>query len=125
MTPATTRQNLLLWAGALAVSVLLAFLTGIATHWPEGGTIDWRGVCLDVIQVLLSVIPIVAAGLGLPRIGKEPIAALVSEVGTNQAKAALEVEAIKQQMDMSAPPDVSQESPARRRPRPALEDEAS
>lgn len=101
MTPKTINQNLLLWSAALGVSVVLAFLTGVATHWPEGGSIDWRGVTLDVVQVLLSVIPVVAAGIGLPRLGKEGIASLVNEVGAPQAKAALEVEAIKQQTGVS------------------------
>lgn len=96
MTPSTKTQNLALWGAALGVSVLLAFLSGIATHWPEQGSIDWRGVVLDVIQVLLSVIPVAAAGLGLPRLGKEGVASLVSEVGKEQAIAALEIEADRQ-----------------------------
>ncbi len=103
MTPATRTQNLLLWGGALAVSVVVAFLSGVATHWPEGGPIDWRGVALDVIQVALSVIPIVAAGLGLPRLGKEGVATLVSEVGTRQATAVLEVEAVRQATGLDGP----------------------
>lgn len=96
MTPRTTAQNLLLWGAALAVSVLLSFLSGLATHWPESGIIDWRGVWLDVIQTVLTTAPIVAAGLGLPRLGKEQVATLVSQVGAGPAKAALEVEAIRQ-----------------------------
>lgn len=97
MTPATTTQNLLLWGAALGLAVLLSFLSGVATHWPEGGAIDWRGVALDVIQTILTTAPLVAAGFGLPRIGKEPIAALVSQVGPGPAQAALENEATRQE----------------------------
>ena len=57
MTPQTTAQNLLLWGAALALAVLLSFLSGIATHWPDGGQIDWRGVALDVIQTILTTAP--------------------------------------------------------------------
>ncbi len=103
MTPQTTNQNLLVWAGALALAVLLSFLSGVATHWPEDGGIDWRGVTLDVIQTILTTAPLVAAGLGLPRLGKEGIASLVSEVGAGQAKAVLEVEAIRQQTGVHGP----------------------
>lgn len=96
MTPTTTTQNLLYWAAALGVAVLLSFLSGVATHWPEGGPIDWRGVVLDVVQTLLTTVPLVAAGFGLPRLGKESIAGLVSTVGPGPAKAALEDEADRQ-----------------------------
>lgn len=96
MTPSTTQQNLALWGGALAVSLVLAFLSGVATHWPEAGPIDWRGVALDCIQVLLSELPIVAAGLGLPRLGKETVAALTSKVGTSNAVAVLSEERDRQ-----------------------------
>ena len=65
MTPRNLTQNLLYWSAALAVAVLLSFLSGIATHWPESGPIDWRGVLLGVVQTLLTSIPIVAAGFGL------------------------------------------------------------
>lgn len=96
MTPDTTTKNLALWGAALAVSVLLAFLSGVATHWPENGPIDWRGVMLDVIQVIVSTLPIVAAGLGLPRLGKEAVASLTSKVGKDNAVAVLEMEADRQ-----------------------------
>lgn len=95
MTPKNKTENLLIWGAALGVAVLLSFLSGIATHWPDTG-IDWRGVFLDVIQTILTTAPIVAAGLGLPRIGKEGVASLVSEVGTEKAKDVLAIEAIKQ-----------------------------
>lgn len=90
MTPRTTGQNIVLWIGALLITTFLALLSGIATHWPEGGLIDWRGVWLDVIQVLLSAVPLVAAGLGLPRLGREGVASLVSEVGPRRAQAILQ-----------------------------------
>lgn len=90
--PKTTAQNIVYWVGALALTVVLALLTGIATHWPEGGPIDWRGVWLDVIQVLLSTLPVVAAGLGLPRLGRERVARAVSEVGPQRAQAVLQEE---------------------------------
>ncbi len=96
MTPKTTAQNLLLWGAALGVSLILSLLYGIALHWPEGGTVDWRSVWMGVIQTALTEIPIVAAGLGLPRLGKEPIAALSSEVGYTTAKDALTIAAIRQ-----------------------------
>lgn len=103
MTPKTTSQNLLYWAGALAVAVLLSFLSGIATHWPESGSIDWRGVVLDVVQTLLTTVPLVAAGFGLPRLGKEEVASLTSQVGTANATAALQDEAARQQGNDPAP----------------------
>lgn len=90
MTPKTTAQNIAYWIGALALTTVLALLTGIATHWPEGGSIDWRGVWLDVIQVLLSTLPVVAAGLGLPRLGREQIARTVSDIGPKRAQAVLQ-----------------------------------
>jgi hypothetical protein len=65
---------------------------------------DWRAVVLDVIQTVLSTAPLLAAGLGLPRLGHEPVAALVSQVGTTQAQAALEVEAVKQATGHRAAP---------------------
>jgi hypothetical protein len=103
MTPQTLTQNLLYWAAALGVAVLLSFLSGLATHWPAAGPIDWRGVWLDVIQTLLTTVPIVAAGFGLPRLGKEGIASLVSEVSSGQAKTALQVEAIRQKTGVQGP----------------------
>ena len=96
MIPRTTAQNLVLWGVAFAVAVLLSFLSGLATHWPESGDIEWRGVWLDVIQTILTTVPIIAAGLGLPTLGKEAVTHLASQVGTGQATAALEVEAVKQ-----------------------------
>lgn len=103
MTPKTTQANLAYWAAALAGAVLLAFLTSITVNWPEDGSVDWRSVTLDVVQTLVTILPVVLAGLGLPRLGKEGVAALVNEVGTEQAKAALEVEAIKQETGVSGP----------------------
>lgn len=96
MTPKSTTENLLYWAAALAVAVLLSALSGIATHWPEGGSIDLRAVTLDVIQTLLAAVPIVAAGFGLPRLGKEQAAALISKVGTQNAVDALHDEVDRQ-----------------------------
>ena len=96
MTPKTTTQNLMLWGAAFLLAVLLSLLSGIATHWPAGGSIDWRGVALDVIQTILTTAPLVAAGLGLPRLGKEGVAALSSRVGTPAAIAALADEADRQ-----------------------------
>lgn len=93
MTPKTTTQNLMLWGAAFGLAVLLSALSGIATHWPEGGSVDWRGVTLDVIQTILTTAPLVAAGFGLPRLGKESIAALVSDIGKDRAQDALEVTA--------------------------------
>jgi hypothetical protein len=104
VTPSTTTTNLLLWAGAMAGAIILSALSAIATHWPSGGAIDWRSVTLDVIQTILSTAPLLAAGLGLPRLGHEPVAALVSQVGTAQAQAALEVEAVKQATGITAEP---------------------
>jgi hypothetical protein len=88
--PKTLSQNLLLWCAAFALAVLLSLLSGIATHWPEGGMIDWRGVWLDVIQTIVTALPIVAAGLGLPALGKEAPAYLAHQVGQPTAVAALE-----------------------------------
>lgn len=96
MTPKTPTQNLLLWGAALLAAIVLAFLGGIAAHWPENGSIDWRGVILDTIRSILTASPFVLAGLGLPMLGKENIAALVHEIGPGPAQAALEVEAVKQ-----------------------------
>jgi hypothetical protein len=96
MTPSTTMQNLVLWGAAFMGAVILSALSAVATHWPVNGSIDWRGVTLDVIQTILSTAPLVVAGLGLPRLGHEPVAALVSQVGTANAQAALETEAVKQ-----------------------------
>lgn len=42
-----------------------------------------------------------------PSIGKEGIASLVSEVGHNQAKAVLEVEAVKQATGIAPPPPLT------------------
>jgi hypothetical protein len=96
MTPETRTQNLILWGIALAVAVLLSFLSGIATHWPRSGEIDWQGVVLDVIQTVLTTVPLVAAGLGLPRLGKEDIAVLGSAVGHDAAVDALQTARIQQ-----------------------------
>jgi hypothetical protein len=104
VTPSTTAQNLVLWGAAFMGAVILSALSAIATHWPAGGPIDWRAVVLDVIQTILSTAPLLAAGLGLPRLGHEPVAALVSQVGTTQAQAALEVEAVKQATGITAEP---------------------
>jgi hypothetical protein len=109
VTPATTTQNLLLWGIALALAILLSFLSGVATHWPENGPIDMRGVLLDVIQTILTTVPLVAAGLGLPRLGREDISSLVSDVGKGQAKAVLEVEAVRQATGVTATRPLSTE----------------
>jgi hypothetical protein len=96
MTPKTTTQNLLLWAAAFALAIVLSFLGALAEQLPGDAPINWRIVLLNVVQTILSTAPIIAAGFGLPRLGKEPIAALVHEVGAGPAKSALEVEAVKQ-----------------------------
>lgn len=96
MTPKTLNQNLLLWAAAFALAVLLSFLSGIATHWPKGEGIDWQGVWLDVIQTILTTAPIIAAGWGLPRLGKEEVAVLSSAVGHDAAVDALQTARIQQ-----------------------------
>lgn len=116
MTPKTLTQNLLLWGAALALAVLLSFLSGIAAHWPEGGSVDWRNVLLGVIQTILTTAPIVAAGFGLPRLGRESLSALVSEVGPSVAKATLEDEATRQMTGDPHPavvPDLADEVVAR------------
>jgi hypothetical protein len=104
VNPETKTQNLLLWGAALGIALLLSFVSGVMTHWPEAGGIDWRGVWLDVGQTVVTVVPIVAAGLGLPRLGREDISALVSQVGRGTAKAALEVAATRQVADDPLPP---------------------
>lgn len=96
MTPQNKTQNLMLWAAALGVAILLSFLGALAQQLPGDDPIRWRQVWLNVIQTILTTAPIVAAGFGLPRLGKEGVASLVSEVGTENAKAALEGEADRQ-----------------------------
>lgn len=122
MLPKTITQNLLLWGAAFAIAVLLSALASIAENWPAGAGIDWRAVCLDVIKTILTTVPIIAAGFGLPRLGREPISALVNEVGAPQAKAALEVEAIRQATGVAGPPAPPQ-MPSAQEIAAALEDE--
>lgn len=104
MTPSTLTANLSLWAAAFAGAIALSALASVARHWPEGAGVDWRAVTLDVIATILTTAPLVAAGLGLPRLGHEPVAALVSHIGKANAQAALEVEAVKQETGIRALP---------------------
>lgn len=90
MTPHNTTQNLLLWAIALVVSVIVAFLTSLNQQLGGTDDINWRPILSDVIKTLLVAIPVVAAGFGLPRIGHEEQAALVSELGKDRATEALQ-----------------------------------
>jgi thiamine transporter ThiT len=105
VTPKTTQQNLLYWAGALALAVVLSFLSAIAINWPAGGSVDWRAVALAVIATVVSLSPIVAAGLGLPMLGKEQQAYLSHQVGQTAATAALEQAAVGQVTTAAVTPD--------------------
>lgn len=96
MTPKNKTENLLLWGAALGLAVVLSFLSALAQQLPGEAPINWRVIWLAVISTILTTAPLVAAGFGLPRIGKEEVAGLVSAVGTENAKAALADEADRQ-----------------------------
>lgn len=90
LTPKNKKQNALYWGISFALTVFLAFLTSVGTNWPENGAINWRGVYLGVVAVIVSTIPSVIAGVGLPRFGRENMANLINEAGPNKAKEVLE-----------------------------------
>jgi hypothetical protein len=107
MIPKTTTQNILLWLGALTLAVALALISSVADHWPEGGAIDWRLVYQDVSRTIVSLSPIVAAGLGLPALGKEAQAFLAHQVGQPTATAALEQAATVQATSDAPTPEAA------------------
>lgn len=90
MKPKTKTQNLLLWLAAFLLAVLLSFLAALASQLPGDTPINWREVALDVINTIVSIAPVVAAGLGLPRLGGEIRANLVDEIGKEKATIVLE-----------------------------------
>jgi hypothetical protein len=71
LSPKNKTQNLLLWLGAVTVAVLLSFLSALVTQLPGQAPINWREIVLAVCNTLISIIPVVAAGLGLPKLGSE------------------------------------------------------
>lgn len=93
MTPKTKIENLLIWVAAVFLALLLSFLGSWveqASSIPPEQSINWRSIWIDVVQSLLYLAPIVGAGLGLPRLGKEQIASMVSDLGKEEAVARLE-----------------------------------
>lgn len=85
ITPKTLTQNLILWGLALLVSVLLAILNPLGEQMSTDEPIRWRSIFVSVIHTLTTVIPIVAAGFGLPKLGGEVPNALIKEVGHDKA----------------------------------------
>lgn len=93
MTPNTKTKNLLIWGAALLLALFLAFVGSWveqASTIPEDQAINWRRVWIDVAKSLLTLAPVVAAGLNLPRLGKEQVATMVNELGKDEALHRLE-----------------------------------
>ena len=86
LIPTNKYQTLLLWVAAFIVAIMLSFLTALSKQLSGTDPINWRPVFLDVIDTVITVIPIIAAGLGLPRLGKETLNNLVTQVGDKKAK---------------------------------------
>lgn len=92
LTPKTTKQNLLYWAAAISFALLISFTTALVQELNVitiDDSIRWRVILLSVLEDILNMAPLVAAGLGLPRLGKEHIASKVSQLGTTEAEARL------------------------------------
>lgn len=79
------------WLFAIIFSVILSFLTSLAAQLSTTESINWRTIILDVLNNILAMAPLVAAGLGLPRLGKEHIASMVSNLGADEAEYRLKI----------------------------------
>lgn len=93
LIPQNKTQTVLMWLLALLGAITLAFLSSLAQQLPGSEPINWRTIALDVINVIISSAPFVAAGLGLPRLGAENRARLINEIGADRAVDVLEQEA--------------------------------
>lgn len=97
MTPKTLKANLLAYGGAVAVALLISFLTSLSKELPGNDPIHWRTIFLDVVLSLLNVLPAIGLTTILPRVGREPVSALADKVGPSKAKAVLKKEADRQE----------------------------
>lgn len=101
MTPQNKTQTTVTWIGTVLSAVLLAFLTSLARELPGTEPINWRGITLDVISALIPLVPVIIAGLVLPRFGAEKRAVLIDKIGKEEATQILETAAeAKPQIDM-------------------------
>lgn len=87
-TPKTKTQNASLWVGALLLSLVVAAVASIMKQ-PMTEDINWRIVFNDIGTVFISLSPVLAAGLNLPRLGGEERAALANELGHKKAEKVL------------------------------------
>lgn len=87
-TPKNKTQNASLWIGALLLSLVVAAVASIMKQ-PMSSDINWRIVFNDIGTVFISLSPVLAAGLGLPRLGGEERAALANELGHKKAEEVL------------------------------------
>jgi hypothetical protein len=90
LAPKTLNQNILLWVGAFLTALLLAFINSLIKQLPGDLPINWRTIAFDVLTTVSTTVPIIAAGLGLPALGKELETRLISKVGTDTAKEVLQ-----------------------------------
>lgn len=97
MTPKTLKANLLAYGGAIALALLISFLTSLSRELPGDDPIHWRTITLDVVLSLLNVLPAIGLTAALPRVGREPVAALADKVGPAKAKAVLKKEVDRQE----------------------------
>jgi hypothetical protein len=96
VTPSTTTRNLLLYLGAYLLAIVLAGGVEASKQLHGDAAYTWRPVLSHMLDTALELAAPLAMTMGLPRLGKEAVAMLTSRVGTDNAKAALEGEAVRQ-----------------------------
>lgn len=102
MTNATLRN--ILWYVAIAIGAA-TLATGVQLGVALSGTEDlaWRPLAATFTTTLFGTLMTSAGTAFRPKAGREDVSSLVSEIGPQNAVAALEVEAIKQSTGVDAP----------------------
>lgn len=95
MTPKTLAQNVGLYVLIALLAAILATGTQLGTTLQGTDPVAWRPLAATFVATLFGTLTTAGLASLLPRAGSELLARLVNEIGKPQAKAALEVEAIK------------------------------
>jgi hypothetical protein len=103
VTPAQLR-NIGLYALIALGGAVLATGLQLGVVLSGDAPILWRPLAATFVSTLFASLATAAGTAFRPRTGHEDVAALVSQVGTEPARAALEVEAVKQATGIASAP---------------------
>lgn len=76
LMPKSPSQNLITWFAVLLIYLTLSFLSTVSiqlSNTPDNEPLNWRPIIINIANDLVTIIPVVAAGLGLPALGKEQV----------------------------------------------------